>query len=135
MVHLQKASCRCGTPSWHQVSLCCPQSDAIALALQALPYCWTLLLVPMHFMTFELLLLATGMWTTNIHDTVDGKVCCGAGLYLKLATHSCMAAESLYSGQASGSQQILLCPHRQVPPLLGAGYHTIHHITYRHNFG
>ncbi len=41
---------------------------------QALPYCWTLLFVPMHFMTFELLLLATGLWTTNIHDTVDGKV-------------------------------------------------------------
>jgi len=41
--------------------------------LHALPYCWTLLFVPMHFMTFELLLLATGVWTTNIHDTVDGK--------------------------------------------------------------
>jgi lathosterol oxidase len=63
--------------------------------MQALPYCWTLLFVPMHFMTFELLLLATGLWTTNIHDTVDGKV----------------------------------------PPLLGAGFHTIHHTTYRHNYG
>jgi len=23
----------------------------------------------------------------------------------------------------------------QVPPLLGAGFHTVHHITYRHNYG
>jgi hypothetical protein len=42
--------------------------------VQALPYCWTLLFIPTHFMSFELLLLATGLWTTNIHDTVDGKV-------------------------------------------------------------
>ena len=45
-----------------------------AVTTQALPYCWTLVFVPMHFTTFELLLLATGLWTTNIHDTVDGKV-------------------------------------------------------------
>ncbi len=43
-------------------------------AMQALPYCWTLCIIPMHFTTFELLLLATGIWTTSIHDTVDGKV-------------------------------------------------------------
>jgi hypothetical protein len=23
----------------------------------------------------------------------------------------------------------------QVPPLLGAGHHTIHHLTYKHNYG
>jgi lathosterol oxidase len=63
--------------------------------MQALPYCWTLLLIPMHFMTFELLLLATGLWTTNIHDTVD----------------------------------------MGVKPLLAAGHHTIHHVTYKHNYG
>lgn len=63
--------------------------------MQALPYCWTLLFVPLHFTTFELLLLATGFWTTSIHDTVD----------------------------------------MGVKPLLGAGYHTLHHITYRHNYG
>lgn len=63
--------------------------------MQASPYCVALLVIPTHFTTFELLLLATGIWTTNIHDTVDGKV----------------------------------------PPLLGAGYHCLHHITYRHNFG
>ena len=41
--------------------------------LQALPYCWMLFVVPMHFLTFELLLFATGIWTTNIHDCLDGK--------------------------------------------------------------
>ena len=40
---------------------------------QALPYCWTLFFVPAHFTTFELLLLATGVWTTSIHDTIDAQ--------------------------------------------------------------
>ena len=44
-----------------------------AATLQALPYCWMLFVVPMHFLTFELLLFATGIWTTNIHDCLDGK--------------------------------------------------------------
>lgn len=52
-----------------------------SFSVQALPYCWTLLFIPMHFMTFELLLLATGLWTTNIHDTVDGKVRVQRGLW------------------------------------------------------
>eukprot|EP00891_Asterochloris_glomerata_P006347 jgi/Astpho2/6347/e_gw1.00091.33.1_t len=63
--------------------------------IQALPYCWMLFVVPMHFLTFELLLFATGIWTTNIHDCLDGKL----------------------------------------EPIMGAGYHTIHHTTYRHNYG
>jgi lathosterol oxidase len=63
--------------------------------LQALPYSWTLLFVPMHFLTHELLLFATAVWTTNIHD----------------------------------------CLHGKVDPIMGAGYHTIHHTTYRHNYG
>eukprot|EP00894_Picocystis_sp_ML_P001607 jgi/Pico_ML_1/52124/g2884.t1 len=41
--------------------------------LQAIPYVWTLYLVPMHFLTVELLLFATGIWTTNIHDNINGK--------------------------------------------------------------
>jgi lathosterol oxidase len=41
--------------------------------MQALPYCWTLFFVPMHFLTHELLLFATGVWTANIHDNIDGR--------------------------------------------------------------
>ncbi|BDA50276.1 probable lathosterol oxidase at C-terminar half [Coccomyxa sp. Obi] len=63
--------------------------------LQAIPYCWTLLYIPMHFLTHELLLFATGVWTTNIHD----------------------------------------CIHGRADPIMGAGYHTIHHTTYKHNYG
>jgi lathosterol oxidase len=63
--------------------------------LQALPYAWTLCLVPMHFLTHELLLFATAVWTTNIHD----------------------------------------CLHGAIAPIMGAGFHTIHHTTYRHNYG
>lgn len=42
--------------------------------LQALPYCWTLFYVPMHFLTHELLLFATGIWTANIHDNLHGRL-------------------------------------------------------------
>ncbi|CAK0786650.1 hypothetical protein CVIRNUC_009864 [Coccomyxa viridis] len=63
--------------------------------LQAIPYCWTLLYIPMHFLTHELLLFTTGVWTTNIHD----------------------------------------CIHGRCHPIMGAGYHTIHHTTYKHNYG
>jgi lathosterol oxidase len=64
-------------------------------APQALPYTATLFFCPMHFITHELLLFATGVWTANIHD----------------------------------------CIHVHCPPIMGAGYHTIHHTTYKHNYG
>lgn len=41
--------------------------------LQAIPYCWTLFYIPMHSLTFELLLFMTGIWTTNIHDCLHGR--------------------------------------------------------------
>lgn len=63
--------------------------------LQAIPYVWTLALVPMHFLTHEALLFATALWTTSIHDCVYG-----------------------------GGE-----------PVMGAGYHLIHHTTYKHNYG
>lgn len=40
---------------------------------QAIPYCWMLFVVPMHLLTHELLLFATGIWTANIHDNIDGR--------------------------------------------------------------
>ena len=52
------------------------------LPMQAVPYCWTLLYVPMHFLTVELLLFMTGVWTTNIHDCIHGRRAC----YLAKAT-------------------------------------------------
>ncbi|PNH02499.1 Delta(7)-sterol-C5(6)-desaturase 1 [Tetrabaena socialis] len=63
--------------------------------LQAVPYAWTLLYCPMHFLTHEILLFATGVWTANIHDNIHGRVW----------------------------------------PVMGARYHTIHHTTYKHNYG
>ncbi|GFR45951.1 hypothetical protein Agub_g7417 [Astrephomene gubernaculifera] len=63
--------------------------------IQAIPYTYTLFFCPMHFLTHEILLFATGVWTTNIHDVIHGGVW----------------------------------------PVMGAGYHTIHHTTYKHNYG
>lgn len=34
---------------------------------------WTLFYCPCHFLTHELLLFATGVWTTNIHDCLHGR--------------------------------------------------------------
>jgi len=42
--------------------------------IQAIPYGWTMFFCPMHFLTHELLLFATGVWTANIHDNIHGKV-------------------------------------------------------------
>jgi hypothetical protein len=42
--------------------------------LQAVPYTFTLLFCPMHFLTHEILLFFTGVWTTNIHDCLHAKV-------------------------------------------------------------
>ena len=52
-------------------------------------------IVPMHMMTFELLFFATCIWTTNIHDCLDGRC----------------------------------------DPIMGAAYHTIHHTSYKYNYG
>ena len=62
---------------------------------QAAPYAIFLFLIPCHFLTHELLLFATAVWTANIHDALDGRAA----------------------------------------PVMGAGYHTIHHTTYKHNYG
>ncbi len=53
---------------------CCKQEARAAdVARQAIPYCWMLFIVPMHLLTHELLLFATGIWTANIHDNIDGR--------------------------------------------------------------
>jgi lathosterol oxidase len=41
--------------------------------LQAVPYVWSLFLVPTHYFTHEVLLFATGLWTANIHDCIHGR--------------------------------------------------------------
>jgi lathosterol oxidase len=41
--------------------------------LQAVPYVWTLFLVPCHYFTHEVLLFLTGVWTANIHDCIHGQ--------------------------------------------------------------
>ncbi|KAG2488988.1 hypothetical protein HYH03_012428 [Edaphochlamys debaryana] len=42
--------------------------------MQAVAYVWTLFYCPTHFLTHELLLFATGVWTANIHDNIHGNV-------------------------------------------------------------
>lgn len=44
--------------------------------MQAFPYCLLLLVLPMHFLTHELMLFMTGVWTTNIHDCLHGRYDC-----------------------------------------------------------
>uniref|UniRef100_A0A7S0YCH2 Fatty acid hydroxylase domain-containing protein n=1 Tax=Polytomella parva TaxID=51329 RepID=A0A7S0YCH2_9CHLO len=63
--------------------------------MQAVAYTWTMFYCPMHFLTHEILLFATGVWTINIHD----------------------------------------CLHGNVWPIMGAGYHAVHHTAYRTNYG
>lgn len=63
--------------------------------LQAVPYTWTLFYIPQHFMTHELLLFLTAIWTTSIHD----------------------------------------CVHVRMDPIMGAGYHKLHHLKYTVNHG
>ena len=41
--------------------------------LQAVPYVWSLFLVPCHYFTHEVLLFLTGVWTANIHDCIHGR--------------------------------------------------------------
>ena len=40
--------------------------------LQASPYVLFIFALPVHFWTHLVLLFFTGIWTTNIHDTVTG---------------------------------------------------------------
>ncbi|KAL3687051.1 hypothetical protein R1sor_013360 [Riccia sorocarpa] len=63
--------------------------------LQACPHVIGLFVVPMHFFTHLFLFFCEAIWTTNIHDCIDGNVFA----------------------------------------IMGAAYHTIHHTTYRHNYG
>ena len=69
--------------------------DPIDGVMQGFPYALLLFFVPMHMMTFELLFFATCIWTTNIHDCLDGRC----------------------------------------DPIMGAAYHTIHHTSYKYNYG
>ena len=62
---------------------------------QAAPYAASLFLIHCHFLTHELLLFATAIWTANIHDALDGRAA----------------------------------------PVMGAGFHAIHHTTYKHTYG
>ncbi|KAL9255420.1 Delta(7)-sterol-C5(6)-desaturase-like protein [Drosera capensis] len=63
--------------------------------LQAVPHIIALFLVPAHLTTHVAILFIEAIWTANIHDCIDGKMC----------------------------------------PVMDAAYHTIHHTTYRHNYG
>ena len=62
---------------------------------QASPYVIGMFLMPVHFWTHEALLFFTAIWTTAIHDTLQG----------------------------------------DSEPIMGAAYHTIHHTTYKDNYG
>jgi lathosterol oxidase len=62
---------------------------------QASPYALVAFVLPCHAGVWELMMFATGVWSSFIHDTV----------------------------------------HRNVPCLLGPGYHTLHHTRFKCNYG
>ena len=62
-------------PRAHRAPACRPPLPGL-LVPQALPYSWTLFYVPMHFLTHEMLLFFTSIWTTNIHDNIHAKARC-----------------------------------------------------------
>lgn len=147
---------RAGQPSWLPASPC----RARPHAPQALPYSWTLFYVPMHFLTHELLLFFTSIWTTNIHDNLHAKVrpattACRpqrarhahAGRSDFLPSDAWLLRRSLVHAaprrawlDAVGSRCACPRPPRwppplQIAPVMGAGYHTIHHTLYNYNYG
>ena len=154
------ATAGCCQGRWDlQSSRGCGVSSALTRALlwhppaQALPYSWTLFYVPMHFLTHEMLLFFTSIWTTNIHDNIHAKVgagaagarwcwrgwsrACGAGLLFAYSCHRLGGGAAL-GGAGRGrcaDARPALPPDAQIAPVMGAGYHTIHHTLYNYNYG
>lgn len=129
---------------------------ASASTRQALPYSWTLFYVPMHFLTHEMLLFFTSIWTTNIHDNLHAKV--GSVVPPLLPSPSSGwtvwgldgldfgAGPPTSTGGTPGWVLAALAPPAhaaprptlppsQIAPVMGAGYHTIHHTLYNYNYG
>ena len=125
----------------------------------------------MHFLTHELLLFATAIWTTNIHDNIHAKVGRGGGqggggagsrgqAWRRVRCWACplpVQRAVMQGWHPLPHQQPTLPPSllppapspapppfppapappplRQVAPVMGAGYHTIHHTRYNYNYG
>jgi lathosterol oxidase len=115
---------------------------------QAIPYCWTLLYIPMHFLTHELLLFATGVWTTNIHDCIHGRCALPDPILLPPWVPRVLLKMLLLTLRNALRVGMPLFPFSdrvgcimgrllvgRADPIMGAGYHTIHHTTYKHNYG
>ena len=127
-----------------------PPPPPLTIATQALPYSWTMFYVPMHFLTHEMLLFFTAIWTTNIHDNLHAKVlgyaglgwvCSGGGRRQAAggtAQHIMKCASIVGScllGWYRCRSPCSLTHPPQVAPIMGAGYHTIHHTLYNYNYG
>lgn len=170
LVHVLGASwvqprCRCGLArcggAWqhgwrHSCSMPQPRSlsqtaaaPRAPLAHQALPYSWTLFYVPMHFLTHEMLLFFTSIWTTNIHDNIHAKArpCVLVCFESQGTLNPTSPAVGIWSGDRGLRLQLLPPPPLltaarhpppaalQIAPVMGAGYHTIHHTLYNYNYG
>ena len=61
-------------------------ASIVSVNAQAIPYCWMLFIVPMHLLTHELLLFATGIWTANIHDNIDGRRAAPGVLFIPMGS-------------------------------------------------
>ena len=93
---------------------------------QAVPYCWMLFVVPMHLLTHELLLFATGIWTANIHDNLDGRSaapwvspwCSGFIMWGYLVLMSLLAKQSAGRKGCNmhRTQDLLLYGHKSLSP-------------------
>ncbi len=111
---------------------------------QAAPYTWTLFFCPMHFFSHELLLFLTGEWvpaceracTDAPPEQVLGFVVMQDAMYRSLYELE-TECDIVYALQCAGvwTTNIHDCVHGKVWPIMGAGYHLIHHTTYKHNYG
>jgi len=94
--------------------------------LQACPYVICLLFVPVHYFTHVFLLFFSGVWATNIHDSVVRTYSISSSSISIFFSHSKaqLPPSPLYDAQPGNSE-----------PIMGAKYHTIHHTHFTCNYG
>ena len=93
--------------------------------LQACPYVICLFFVPVHYFTHVFLLFFSGVWATNIHDSVVRTYFPPPFQFHPISLEaSPLPFYPLYAAQPGNSE-----------PIMGAKYHTIHHTHFTCNYG
>ena len=125
----------------------------MAAGAQASPYVWTMALVPMHFLTHELLLFATAVCASFPTASTAPLSTQALQQYLACASASASAVHHPLLSNLP-SPPVAPAPHTHRPvvlqvwttnihdcvygggePIMGAGYHLIHHTGYKYNYG